>query len=157
MSELGEIKQTDGVANANDSSAPIVHSNIEIRNLTCTVQGWQVAPNSALAMPRANRNPKPGRKEEREAFSRNLSLPTQGEFDPLTSQSVTPNGRGGRRKLPYALTDQGVSMPSTALRSGTAIDISVAIVKVFARMRRQRRMRGAPSWRPAPRYRSGQG
>lgn len=39
MSELGEIKQTDGVANANDSSASIVHSNIEIRNLTCTVQG----------------------------------------------------------------------------------------------------------------------
>jgi hypothetical protein len=37
---------------------------------------------------------------------------TQDEFDFLRSQSVisNPEGRGGRRYIPYAFTEQGVAM-----------------------------------------------
>jgi hypothetical protein len=35
---------------------------------------------------------------------------TQDEFSSLRSQIVTSKGKGGRRYLPYALTEQGVAM-----------------------------------------------
>ncbi|MEK6816375.1 MAG: ORF6N domain-containing protein [Nanoarchaeota archaeon] len=45
-------------------------------------------------------------------------------------------GRGGRRYLPYAFTEQGVAMLSAILKSGTAIQISVQIINAFVTMRR---------------------
>jgi len=55
----------------------------------------------------------------------------------LRSQFVTSNtGRGGRRYLPYAFTEQGVAMLSAVLRSKTAVRVSVQIMKAFVEMRR---------------------
>lgn len=52
---------------------------------------------------------------------------TSEEFGPLRSQSVTSKeGRGGRRYLPYAFTEQGVAMLSSVLRSRRAILVNVA-------------------------------
>jgi hypothetical protein len=48
---------------------------------------------------------------------------------------VTSNGRGGRRYLPYAFTEQGVAQLSTVLRSRRAIDVNIEIVRVFVRLR----------------------
>jgi hypothetical protein len=42
---------------------------------------------------------------------------SKDENDSLRSQSVTSKRRGGRRYLPYAFTEQGVAMLSTALNS----------------------------------------
>src|SRR5436309_6846458 len=42
---------------------------------------------------------------------------TQGEFANLKSQIVTSSWRGIRRAAPYALTEQGVAMLSSVLRS----------------------------------------
>ena len=53
---------------------------------------------------------------------------TQDEFDSLRSQIVISKGRGGRRYLPYAFTEQGVAMLSSTLRSKRAIQVNVAIM-----------------------------
>ena len=55
----------------------------------------------------------------------------------LKSQNVISSpGHGGRRKLPYVFTEQGVSMLSAVLKSKVAIDVSVKIIRAFAQMRR---------------------
>lgn len=62
---------------------------------------------------------------------------TQKEFDFLRSQSVisNPEGRGGRRYLPYAFTEQGVAMLSSVLRSDRAIHVNIEIMRAFVRLR----------------------
>lgn len=42
---------------------------------------------------------------------------------------------GGTRKLPYAFTEQGVSMLSAVLHSPTAIQVSISIIDAFVAMR----------------------
>jgi len=44
-------------------------------------------------------------------------------------------GRGGRRHLPYAFTEQGVAMLSSVLRSPRAIQVNIAIMRAFVRLR----------------------
>ncbi len=87
---------------------------------------------------------------------------TQDEFNMLRSQFVTSSSeslrmknrslkikkdlrfhfgtskpeRGGRRYLPYAFTEQGVSMLSSLLRSKTAVRVSIQIINTFVSMRR---------------------
>ena len=53
------------------------------------------------------------------------------------SQIVTLNaGRGQNiKKLPYAFTEQGVAMLSSVLRSQTAIDVNIRIMRAFVSMR----------------------
>ncbi len=53
----------------------------------------------------------------------------------LTSQFVISNDRGGRRYMPFAFTEQGVSMLSAVLRSPIAVQTSVAIMRAFVAMR----------------------
>jgi hypothetical protein len=54
----------------------------------------------------------------------------------LTSQIVISNGRGGRRRRPYAFTEQGVAMLSSVLRSERAVLVNVEIMRAFVRLRR---------------------
>lgn len=42
---------------------------------------------------------------------------------------------GGRRKLPYVFTEQGVAMLSAVLKSKTAIKINIQIIRTFVKMR----------------------
>jgi phage regulator Rha-like protein len=61
---------------------------------------------------------------------------TQSEWNVLISQfAISKTGRGGRRILPYAFTEQGVSMLSSVLRSKKAIEINIAIMRAFVEMR----------------------
>jgi len=58
------------------------------------------------------------------------------EFKSLRFQiGISKKGRGGRRYLPYAFTEQGVAMLSTVLRSKRAIQVNIAIMRVFVRLR----------------------
>jgi len=74
---------------------------------------------------------------------------TNDEFQNWKSQIVTTNGkalisqiviskekRGGRQKLPYVFTEQGVAMLSGVLRSETAVKMSIQIISAFVAMRR---------------------
>jgi|SRR5438477_1175910 len=54
----------------------------------------------------------------------------------LISQSVISKGRrGGRRHVPFAFTEQGVAMLSSVLRSRRAIEVNIAIMRAFVRLR----------------------
>ncbi len=58
------------------------------------------------------------------------------EFAALRSQTVTSNtGRGGRRTAPYAFTEQGVAMLSSALSSPRAVAVNIEIMRSFVRVR----------------------
>ena len=61
---------------------------------------------------------------------------TREEFDALASQDGETRNWGGRRKLPYAFTEQGVAMLSAVLRSDTAVEVSIRIMDAFVEMRR---------------------
>ena len=49
----------------------------------------------------------------------------------LRSQFVTSNGRGGNRYLPYAFTRNGIAMLSSVLRSDTAVEVNIRIMRAF--------------------------
>jgi hypothetical protein len=57
------------------------------------------------------------------------------EWSNLKSQIVTSSW-GGRRKLPYAFTEQGVAMLSGILNSDRAIAVNIQIMRVFVRVRK---------------------
>lgn len=64
---------------------------------------------------------------------------SQKEFEILISQFVTSSleniNWGGRRKLPLAFTEQGVAMISGVLRSEKAVQVNIAIMRAFVKMR----------------------
>jgi len=58
------------------------------------------------------------------------------DLQSLGFQSGTSKpGRGGRRYAPYAFTEQGVAMLSSVLRSARAVQVNVAIMRTFVRLR----------------------
>jgi hypothetical protein len=59
---------------------------------------------------------------------------TEQEFDHLKSQFVTSSW-GGKRKLPYVFTEQGVAMLSGILNSDLAIAVNIQIMRIFTRIR----------------------
>jgi transposase-like protein len=46
------------------------------------------------------------------------------------------NARSGRRYSSWAFTEQGVAMLSSVLKSKTAVDVNIEIMRAFVRMRR---------------------
>ena len=58
----------------------------------------------------------------------------EDEWGNLKSQIATSSW-GGRRTLPYASTEQGVSMISSVLNSPQAIQINISIIRVFVKVR----------------------
>lgn len=57
------------------------------------------------------------------------------ELDNLMSQNATSSW-GGTRKLPYAFTEQGIAMLSSVLKSQTAVEVNIRIMRAFIAMRR---------------------
>ena len=61
----------------------------------------------------------------------------EDEYKNLKSQFVTSSleRHGGRRKLPYAFTENGVYMLSAVLKSSVAIKVSIEIMRTFTKLR----------------------
>jgi hypothetical protein len=57
------------------------------------------------------------------------------EYSGLRSQFVTSSGRIGRRTRPYAFTEHGVAMLSSVLNSERAVEVNIAIIRTFIKMR----------------------
>jgi phage regulator Rha-like protein len=74
-----------------------------------------------------------------ERFPKDFAIQlTRAEFDSLRSQIATlkDGGRGRHRKyLPYVFTEHGVAMLSSVLRSKTAVQINIEIIRAFVRVR----------------------
>lgn len=48
---------------------------------------------------------------------------------------TSKTGRGGRRYMPYVFTEQGVAMLSSVLNSEQAIQVNIAIMRAFVRLK----------------------
>lgn len=61
---------------------------------------------------------------------------TSDEFEVLKSQFATSKlGSGGKQKLPLVFTENGVAMLSGILNSQQAIQVNIAIMRTFTRLR----------------------
>ncbi len=61
---------------------------------------------------------------------------TSEEAENLRSQFATSrSGHGGRRYLPYVFTEQGVAMLSSVLNSERAVQVNIAIMRAFVKLR----------------------
>lgn len=111
----------------------------EIRNLIYHIRGKAVMLDSDLAnlyqVPTSRLNEAVKRNSRRfpEDFMFQL---TEDEFKNLMSQIAISNSHGGRRKLPYVFTEQGVAMLSGVLSSDIAIDVNLNIMRAFVQIRR---------------------
>ncbi len=61
---------------------------------------------------------------------------TAEEWESLRCKNFTSNtGRGGRRYLPYVFTENGVAMLSSVLKSSQAVQVNIAIMRIFTKLR----------------------
>ena len=61
---------------------------------------------------------------------------TKEEFENWKSQFATSNSeKMGLRKLPHVFTEQGVAMLSSVLNSKRAIQVNIAIMRVFVKLK----------------------
>lgn len=60
---------------------------------------------------------------------------THEEWDSLRCNFSTSNQRGGTRYMPFAFTEQGVSMLSSVINSDKAINMNIAIMRAFVFIR----------------------
>jgi hypothetical protein len=76
-------------------------------------------------------------REEAKALqaSRSQNVTSIQRKDLLRSQFVTSNQRGGPRYLPYAFTEYAALMAANVLNSPRAVQMSVFVVRAFAKMR----------------------
>lgn len=116
----------------------ITEIDIDISQFIHTVRGRQVIMDSDLAMlyqvetKKFNQAVKRNENRFPEQFRFQL---TKTEYEDLRSQTVTSNGRGGRRYLPYVFTESGIAMLSAVLNSDIAISVSIKIMDEFVRIR----------------------
>ena len=62
---------------------------------------------------------------------------TNDEMENWRSQFGTSNSdKMGLRYLPYAFTEDGVAQLSTVLKSSSAIEVNIQIIRLFSRMRK---------------------
>ncbi len=110
----------------------------DIKSKILTIRGLQVMLDFHIAelyqvdTKRLNEQVRRNKQRFPERFMFQLS---KEEWDILKSQFATSSW-GGRRKIPYAFTEQGVAMLSSVLNSEIAIEVSIMIIDAFVSMRR---------------------
>lgn len=131
----------DGRTEAVDVKA----AQYEIRNMIYLVRNQQVMVDYELAMlyQVETRVLNQAVKRNIERFPERFCFQlTKEEYENLISQNVISSfqeeksGYGGRRKLPYVFTEQGIAMLASVLRSETAVQTSIHIMDSFVEMRR---------------------
>ena len=75
-------------------------------------------------------------KRNRDRFPEDFLFQLSGdEADDLVSQNVIPSRRSFGGSLPYAFTEQGVAMLSSVLSSKRAVQVNIAIMRAFVKLR----------------------
>ena len=120
------------------SSHELVISQNQIESRIFTIRGLQVMIDFHIAdlyqvdTKRLNEQVRRNKQRFPERFMFQLS---NEEWDVLKSQFATSSW-GGRRKIPFAFTEQGVAMLSSVLNSETAVEASIMIMDAFISMRK---------------------
>ena len=123
-----------------DDNLIVIADDINIKNMIYTVRGRQVMLDNDLAklyqVTTGRLNEQVKRNIDRFPVQFMFQL-TDEEYKSLISQiAISNKGRGGRRKLPYVFTEQGIAMLSAVLNSDIAVDVSIKIMDSFVEMRR---------------------
>ena len=111
---------------------------VQIQNLIYVIRGQRVMLDRDLARlyEVETRALNQAVKRNIERFPENFMFQlTKEEFDFLISQIVISPKGGGRQKLPFVFTEQGVAMLSSVLRSKKAIQTNIQIMNTFVKMR----------------------
>jgi len=110
----------------------------DIGSLIRTIRGQKVILDSDLArifgVPTFRFNEAVKRNRERFPDDFLFQL-TREEHSILISQIAISSSHGGRRKLPYAFTENGAIMAANVLNSPEAVRMSVFVVRAFVKMR----------------------
>lgn len=115
-------------------SAELLESQIHLVRGQRVMLDFDLAKLYSVPTKRLNEQVSRNRARFPDDFSYQLTLQ---EFRNLKSQNATSSlGHGGRRKLPWAFTEHGVAMLSSALHSRTAIQVNIEIIRAFVRIRR---------------------
>ena len=128
------MAKDDSVAKSGNLQLPVEN---KVESLIRVIRGQQVMLDRDLAelygveTRRLNEQVKRNIERFPEDFMFQL---TPNEFDNLKSQFATSSW-GGVRKLPYAFTEQGVAMLSGVLKSSTAVEANIRIMRAFVSMR----------------------
>ena len=129
---------TNGKATQQVANGDVLPEQIDIQSMIKTIRGQQVMLDRDLATLDGveNRVLNQAVKRNVERFPEDFMFQlNKAEEDDLKSQNVTSSW-GGRRKLPYAFTEQGIAMLSSILRSPMAVDVNIRIMRAFVAMRR---------------------
>ena len=117
-----------------------MNSLVEVQNLIYEIRGYKVMLDSDLAklygVQTFNLNKAVKRNVQRFPADFMFQL-TKEEYDSLIFQNgISKTGRGGRRFMPYAFTEQGVAMLSTILNSEQAIAVNTQIMRTFVQIKK---------------------
>lgn len=74
-------------------------------------------------------------KKGAEALRSQIAISNKSQAGLRSQTATSKTGRGGRRYLPYAFTEQGVAMLSSVLSSERAIEVNIAIMRAFVKLR----------------------
>ena len=124
---------------------------LQIEPLIRTIRGQQVLLDSDLAIlygvetKRLNEQVKRNIERFPEDFMFQLTkvelinlksqIATSSEIDNYLRSQIVTSSHGGVRYLPYAFTENGIAMLSSVLRSPTAIQVNICIMRAFTAMR----------------------
>ena len=111
----------------------------EIKNKIYSIRGKQVMLDRDLAILYhvENRALKQAVKRNIDKFPEDfMFILTNDEVEIMVSQNVIPSKKHLGGSLPYAFTEQGVSMLSSVLKSKVATKISINIFRAFVNMRK---------------------
>ena len=126
----------------NEKIIPTIKNANDIRNMIYIIRDQQVMLDSDLAMlyqvdtGALNRAVKRNKKRFPDDFCFQLTEEELLRCQNGISKKDASEGRGGRRYMPYAFTEQGISMLSAILRSDVAINVSIGIMRAFVEMRK---------------------
>lgn len=130
------MAKDDSVAKSGDQQLPVEN---KVESLIRVIRGQQVMLDRDLAelygveTRRLNEQVKRNIERFPEDFMFQL---TKEEFENWKSQFATSNSIVmGARKRPYAFTEQGVAMLSGVLKSSTAVEANIRIMRAFVSMR----------------------
>lgn len=120
----------------------IAVTSVKVGGLIHIIRGKQIILDSDLAMlyqvdtGALNRAVKRNKKRFPDDFCFQLTEEELLRCQNGISKKDASEGRGGRRYMPYAFTEQGISMLSAILRSDVAINVSIGIMRAFVEMRK---------------------
>ena len=136
---MAEYKSNNGI----EAGKPVANCDqlpetVDIQPLIRIIRGQHVMLDRDLSLlykvetKRLNEQVKRNIERFPEDFMFQLS---KDDVEILKSQNATSSW-GGDRRLPYAFTEQGIAMLSSVLKSQTAVDVNIRIMRAFVSMRR---------------------